>query len=192
MKLVFATNNANKLAEIKNLLPEHIELLSMEDIKCFEDIPETAKTLEGNARLKASFIATKYGYDCFADDTGLEIDFLNGAPGVYSARYSGADKDPQANMDKVLDELKHTNNRKARFRTAIALIIDGREQVFEGIVDGAILPERKGSKGFGYDPIFQPKGFAESFAEMSMDEKGKISHRGRAFTQLIEHIKKSY
>ena len=192
MKLVFATNNANKLAEIRSLLPDHIELLSMKDIQCFEDIPETAETLEGNASLKASYIASRHGYNCFADDTGLEIDFLNGAPGVYSARYGGPDKDAEANMDKVLEELKGTNNRKARFRTAIALIIDGREQIFEGIIDGSILAERKGNEGFGYDPIFQPKDREESFAEMSMDEKGDISHRGKAFSKMIEHIKKSY
>lgn len=192
MKLVFATNNANKLAEIRSLLPSHIELLSMEDIQCFEDIPETATTLEGNASLKASFIASRHGYNCFADDTGLEIDFLNGAPGVYSARYGGPEKDAETNMNKVLEELKNTNNRKARFRTAIALIIDGREQIFEGIVNGTILTERKGKKGFGYDPIFQPEGKEESFAEMSMDEKGIISHRGKAFSKMIEHIKKSY
>lgn len=192
MKLVFATNNANKLAEIRSLLPTHIELLSMEDIQCFEDIPETAETLEGNASLKASFIASRHGYNCFADDTGLEIDFLNGAPGVYSARYGGPEKDAEVNMDKVLEELKNTNNRKARFRTAIALIIDGREQIFEGIVDGTILTERKGNGGFGYDPIFQPLGREESFAEMSMDEKGEISHRGKAFSKMIDHIKKSY
>jgi XTP/dITP diphosphohydrolase len=192
MKLVFATNNPNKLAEIKRLLPDHIELLSMKDIQCFDDIPETAMTLEGNAHLKASYIASRFGYNCFADDTGLEIDFLNGAPGVYSARYAGSEKDAEANMTKVLDELKHTNNRKAQFRTAISLIIDGREQLFEGVVNGSILRQKQGEEGFGYDPIFQPENEKRSFAEMSMDEKGKISHRGRAVAHLIEFIKQHY
>lgn len=189
MKIVFATHNKNKTKEVAALLPT-IELLSLDSIQCFEEIPETADTLEGNAKIKANHVTTNYNLNCFADDTGLEVDALNGAPGVYSARYAGEDGDSNANMDKLLAALKGEKNRAARFRTAIILNLDGEQYLFEGVCEGTILTERSGSKGFGYDPIFQPKGYSYSFAEMSMEEKGKISHRGLAVAKLIDFIHK--
>ena len=187
--LVFATNNAHKLEEIRAILGDKINILSLNDIDCHADIPETADTLEGNARLKAEYIYQHYGMDCFADDTGLEVEALNGAPGIYSARYAGgAGHDSEANMRKLLSELEGKTNRKAQFRTAICLIEGGEEHLFEGIVRGTILQERRGTAGFGYDPIFQPEGYTETFAEMGNEEKNKISHRARAVQKLVEYL----
>ncbi|MBC8006028.1 MAG: non-canonical purine NTP diphosphatase [Verrucomicrobia bacterium] len=188
MKLVFATNNEHKLYEIKQLLDQSIELLSLNDIDCTDDIPENQDTLEGNASEKSFYIYNKYGVNCFADDTGLEIEALNGEPGVYSARYAGEQRSAENNMNLVLDKLSIINNRKARFRTVISLVINGRETQFEGIVDGHILKEKRGKTGFGYDPIFQPDESNLSFAEMSLEEKNKISHRGRAVQKLVEYL----
>ena len=188
MKLVFATNNQHKLHEIKHLLDDSIELLGLNDIGCQEDIPEEQDTLEGNAAQKSFFVYDKYGVNCFADDTGLEIEALNGEPGVYSARYAGEAKNPEHNMNLVLDKLSIINNRKARFRTVISLVIEGREIQFEGIVEGHILKEKRGTTGFGYDPIFQPEESNLSFAEMSLEEKNKISHRGRAVQKLVDYL----
>jgi len=189
MELVFATNNAHKIKELQAIMGNRIQLLSLKDIGCNEEIPEEQATLEGNASQKAFFIYNKYGYNCFADDTGLEIDALNGEPGVYSARYAGEEKSAEANMDKVLAGLLKIKNRNARFRTVISLVIDGTETQFEGVVDGKILNEKRGKSGFGYDPIFQPTGFSETFAEMKLTDKNKISHRGRAVEKLIQYLK---
>ena len=183
-KLVVATNNAHKLKEIADILDEKIELLSLKDINCHVDIPETADTLEGNARQKALYIYKNYGMDCFADDTGLEVEALNGAPGVFSARYAGEDHDSEANMQKLLRELKGKENRKAQFRTAICLIMNGKEYLFEGIVKGKIIEEKRGVTGFGYDPIFVPEGYDLTFAEPGNDIKNTISHRARAVEKL--------
>lgn len=188
LKLVFATNNANKIREIQNLVPSHIELLSLKDIGCEEDIPETADTIEGNALQKVQYVKENYGYDCFADDTGLEVEALNGEPGVYSARYAGKAKDSEANMEKLLNNLQDKNNRQARFKTVIALILEEREHTFSGICEGKIISEKKGKQGFGYDPVFQPEGFQQTFAEMSLEEKTKISHRARATRKLIDFL----
>jgi len=188
MKLVFATNNQHKLHEIQHLLGDSIELLSLNDIGCLEDIPENQPTIEGNAAEKSFYVYNKYGYNCFADDTGLEIEALNGEPGVYSARYAGDEKDPQKNIELVLSKLNKIKNRKARFKTVISLVVDGREMQFEGIVDGEILEERRGATGFGYDPVFKPIESRLSFAEMPLSEKNKISHRGRATQKLIEYL----
>lgn len=188
IKLVFATNNSNKIREIKNLLGDTMELLSLEDINCLEEIPETADTIEGNALQKARHVHEKYGYNCFADDTGLQIESLNNEPGVYSARYAGPKKSAEANMDKVLEKLNGQSNRKAQFKTVIALIIDGKERVFEGIVEGEITTSKSGLEGFGYDPIFQPEGYEVTFSEMSLSDKNKISHRGRAVRKLTDHL----
>lgn len=189
MELVFATNNKHKLEELQAILGDQFKLLSLKDIGCNEEIPEEQETLEGNASQKSFFVYEKYGYNCFADDTGLEIEALNGEPGVYSARYAGEEKSAEANMNKVLEKLTKINNRNARFRTVISLIINGREKQFEGIVEGAILEEKKGDSGFGYDPIFQPTDFQLSFAEMPLSEKNKISHRGRAVQKLVSYLK---
>jgi XTP/dITP diphosphohydrolase len=185
MKLVFATNNLNKLKEVQEMLPNTIELLSLKDIHCEEEIDETETTLEGNAKLKADHITQKFGYNCFADDTGLEVEILEGKPGVYSARFAGIPSNSENNMQKLLKELKGKKNRKAQFRTAICLNLDGKQFVFEGICKGEILASKQGEKGFGYDPIFQPEGYHESFAAMKSDEKNKISHRGIAIQKLI-------
>ncbi len=190
MKLVFATNNPNKLAEIRMLVPSSIEILSLKDINCNEELPETSDTLEDNAAQKAYFVFDNYGYNCFADDTGLEIEALDGRPGVHSARYAGDDCVAEDNMQKVLGEMQGEDNRDACFRTIISLVIDGKEFQFEGQVDGQIIPEKWGDKGFGYDPIFLPDGFKESFAQMSVQRKNEISHRGLAVKQLIEFLKK--
>ena len=187
-KLVFATNNNHKLREILQLLPPDIELLSLNDIGCYDEIPETGPTLETNAAQKSFYIWDRYGVNCFADDTGLEVEALNNDPGVYSARYAGEAKDPNANIDKVLEKLKNEANLKARFRCVISLIIDGEEKQFEGIVNGAILHERHGASGFGYDPIFQPDGYDLSFAEMSAADKNRISHRGRAVEKMVKYL----
>lgn len=188
-KLVFATNNAHKLDEIRAILSDKIEVLSLKDINCDADIPETADTLEGNAALKAEYIYKNYGLDCFADDTGLEVEALGGAPGVYSARYAGGDgHDSEANMRKLLKELDGEQNRKAQFRTAICLIEQGDEHLFEGIVKGSIIEQKRGASGFGYDPVFMPEGYEETFAEMGNAEKNKISHRARAVEKLCEYL----
>ena len=188
-KLVFATNNAHKLEEIRAILGSEMEVLSLKDIHCEADIPETADTLEGNARLKAEYVYRNFGLDCFADDTGLEVEALNGAPGVYSARYAGGEgHDSEANMRKLLHELEGKTNRKARFRTAICLIEGGKEHLFEGIVNGSITEERHGTDGFGYDPVFKPEGYELTFAEMGNAEKNKISHRAHAVHKLCEYL----
>ncbi|MBR8708447.1 non-canonical purine NTP diphosphatase [Bacteroides pyogenes] len=190
MKLVFATNNAHKLEEISSILGDKIELLSLKDIGCHEDIPETADTLEGNALLKSSFIYRNYGLNSFGDDTGLEVEALGGAPGVYSARYAGGEgHDSQANMRKLLCELEGVENRKARFRTAISLILDGKEYLFEGIINGEIIKEKRGDSGFGYDPIFKPEGYEQTFAELGAEVKNEISHRALAVKKLAQFLK---
>jgi XTP/dITP diphosphohydrolase len=189
IELVFATNNQHKLNELSKIAGEKFHLLSLKDINCNDDIPETADTLEGNAALKAQFIWKKYKMNCFADDTGLEIDALNGRPGVYSARYAGEDQNPEANLTKVLEELKEITNRKARFRTVICLILDGKEHYFEGVVNGSLLSKRQGKEGFGYDPIFVPDGHNKTFAEMDMAVKNRISHRGLATERLLNFLK---
>jgi len=189
MKLVFATNNLGKLKEVQEMLPNSIELLSLKDIGCHEEIEETASTLEGNAQIKANHITENYGYNCFADDTGLEVEILNGEPGVYSARYAGEPANAENNMNKLLNNLKTKENRKARFRTSICLNLNGEQFLFDGICKGNILTQKQGEKGFGYDPIFQPEGFIKSFAEMSSNEKNKISHRGLAIQELVKFLK---
>ncbi len=188
MILVFATANQNKAKEIQSLIPDSIEILSLNDINCQEEIPETQTTIEGNAYQKAYYVFEKYHKNCFADDTGLEIESLDWEPGVLSARYAGESKDANENMDKVLSEMSGLKNRNARFKTVISLIIDGMEIQFEGIVNGQILTEKKGSQGFGYDPIFLPDGFNISFAEMGLSEKNKISHRALAVNKLVEYL----
>jgi XTP/dITP diphosphohydrolase len=191
MKLVFASNNKNKIQEIQALVPNTIKIVSLVEIGCFENIPETADTIEGNAILKANYVTEKYGYDCFADDTGLEVEALNGAPGVYSARYAGEQKDANDNMDKLLFELKDKTNRKANFKTVIALNLKGKQNLFTGIIHGKIIEEKIGTNGFGYDPIFVADGYEKTFAELSMEEKSNISHRGIAVKQLIEYFIKN-
>jgi len=188
-KLVVATNNAHKLEEISAILGDEMELLSLKDIQCFDEIPETANTLEGNARQKAEYIYRNYGMDCFADDTGLEVEALGGAPGVFSARYAGDGHDSEANMQKLLQELKGKENRKAQFRTAICLIMEGKEYQFEGIVKGEIIKEKRGGAGFGYDPIFTPEGHDLTFAELGNEIKNTISHRARAVEALCKFLK---
>ena len=183
-KFVFATNNAHKLEEVTAILGDKIELLSMKDIHCSADIPETADTLEGNALLKARYIFENYHLNCFADDTGLEVEALNGAPGVYSARYAGDAHNSEANMQKLLQDMEGMENRKARFRTVFALIVNGKEHLFEGIVKGEITKHRHGTSGFGYDPVFIPEGYTQTYAEMGSELKNKISHRYHAATNL--------
>ena len=190
MQLVFASNNKNKIKEIQLLLPEQIQILSLEEIGCFEEIPETADTIEGNAILKANYVTEKYGYNCFADDTGLEVEALNGEPGVYSARYAGEQKDANDNMDKLLVNLKDKTNRKANFKTVICLNINGKQFLFTGIINGQIIKEKKGTNGFGYDPIFVAEGYVKTFAELTLEEKSVISHRGLAVKQLVDFCAK--
>ncbi len=189
MQLVFASNNKNKIKEIQLLVPNTIQILSLEDIGCTEDIDETANTIEGNAILKANYITQKYGYDCFADDSGLEVDALNGEPGVFSARYAGHPKNDEKNIDKLLTNLKGIENKKANFKTVICLNSKGEQHLFTGIINGKIIEERIGSNGFGYDPIFVPDGYQKTFAELSLEEKTSISHRGIAVKQLVEFLK---
>ncbi len=191
-EIVFATNNEHKLQELREMVGHLFKIMSLAEIGCHDDIAETAPNIEGNAELKARYIKEHYGYDCFSDDTGLEIDALDGEPGVYSARYAGPAKDSVENMKKVLREMEGISDRKACFRTVIALIQGKEEHLFEGRVDGKILTAQQGEAGFGYDPIFQPEGFDLSFAEMPMDEKNKISHRGRAIQQLIAFLKEQH
>ena len=189
MKLVFATSNQNKAKEIQSLIPNLLQILSLLDIQCTEEIPETQSTIEGNASQKAFYVYEKYHQNCFADDTGLEVESLNGKPGVLSARYAGESRDANENMDKVLQELSLKENRKARFKTVISLVISGKEHQFEGIVDGVILSEKRGDSGFGYDPIFLPDGYDLSFAEMDLSTKNKISHRAKAVNKLVEYLR---
>lgn len=190
-KLVFATNNAHKLSEVKALLASEFEVISLKDIQCEEDIAETANSLEGNALIKAKYIFDKFGLNCFADDTGLEIDALNGDPGVYSARYAGEEHNALENMKKVLQNLGDTENRDAQFRTVIALIIEGKVHYFEGKIRGKIARTASGCNGFGYDPIFIPEGYNISFAELSSEQKNNISHRARAVNKLVDFLKYS-
>ncbi|MFT4697494.1 MAG: XTP/dITP diphosphohydrolase [Flavobacteriaceae bacterium] len=192
MKLVFATHNQNKVREVSALMPSQIELLSLTDIKCFEDIPETADTIEGNAQIKSTYVKEKYGYNCFADDTGLEVASLNNAPGVYSARYAGPENDAEANMNKLLLELSAKPNRQSQFKTVISLRIDTAEELFIGICKGEIIKEKRGDQGFGYDPIFQPKGFSETFAQMTLEQKSEVGHRGKAVRKLIEFLSSNF
>lgn len=189
-RLVFATNNAHKLEEVSAILGDKIELLSLKDIGCHTDIPETADTLEGNALLKSFYIFDNYHLNCFADDTGLEVEALDGAPGVYSARYAGGEgHDAQANMLKLLREMEGKENRKAQFRTAISLILDGKQYLFEGVIKGEIIKEKRGDSGFGYDPIFVPEGYSQTFAELGNDIKNKISHRALAVNKLCDFLR---
>jgi XTP/dITP diphosphohydrolase len=189
MKLVFATNNLNKLKEVQNMLSDSIEILSLKDIHCFDEVKETESTLEGNAQLKADYITNKFGFNCFADDTGLEVASLDGKPGVHSARFAGEPCNSENNMQKLLMDLETITNRKSQFRTVVSLNINDKKFLFEGICKGEILKEKQGEKGFGYDPIFKPEGFLQSFAVMSIEEKNKISHRGIAIQKLVEFLK---
>lgn len=188
MKIVFASNNPNKVKEIQMVLPDTIQLVSLADIGCTDDIPETADTLEGNAVLKANYVTEKYGLNCFADDTGLEIDALQGEPGVYSARYAGEQKSAEDNMAKVLHNLAEVTDRSAQFKTVIALNLDGQQHLFTGLVKGQITTEKKGTNGFGYDPIFQAEGHDKTFAELTPLEKASCSHRARAVAQLVKFL----
>lgn len=190
MKIIFASNNKNKVEEIQNQLPAHIQIVTLEEIGHLEDIEENGKTIEENAIIKADFIANKYKLPCFADDTGLEIEALNGAPGVYSARYAGEEKSADKNMNLVLKNLQNISNRKAQFKTVIALNINNKQYLFKGIVKGEITYSKTGENGFGYDPIFEPEHLGKTFAEISLKEKNKLSHRGRAVTQLISFLNK--
>ena len=192
MELVFATNNKNKLIEVQEILSKSIQLLSLSDINCFDEVEETETTLEGNAKLKADYISKNFNYNCFADDTGLEVEILDSKPGVYSARFAGEPANSENNMNKLLAELKGKSNRKAQFRTAICLNLNGKQFSFEGICKGEILDKKQGEKGFGYDPIFKPNGFNQSFAEMNSEEKNKISHRGIAIQKLVAFLKENY
>jgi XTP/dITP diphosphohydrolase len=189
IELIFATNNLHKLEEIRHAAADFLKILSLSDIGCSEDIPETSDTLEGNASQKSWYIFNKYGKSCFADDTGLEVEALKGKPGVYSARYAGPEHDPGKNMTRLLNELRDYSNRQAQFRTVISLILKGKEYFFEGIVKGKILSEKQGERGFGYDPVFMPDGFDKSFAEMDLKEKNLISHRAKAMEAMIRFLK---
>lgn len=188
MKLVFATNNQHKLDEIRKITNGLTEIVSLAEINCHDDIPETADTLEGNALQKARYIKEHFGLDCFADDTGLEVEVLHNAPGVFSARYAGPGHDSEANMNKLLQELQDKDNRKARFRTVIALILNGKEYLFEGIINGTITREKRGGSGFGYDPLFVPDNYSQTFAEMGNDIKNQISHRAQAVKKLTTFL----
>ncbi|WP_231488042.1 non-canonical purine NTP diphosphatase [Prevotella sp. MA2016] len=191
VKIVFATNNLNKLTEVRKILGNRFQVMSLAEIGCQDDIPEKGQTLKDNALIKAQWIYDKYHVNCFADDTGLEVDALGGAPGVYSARYAGGEgHDSQANMNKLLSELENIDNRKARFRTVIALIIDGKVTTFDGIINGTITHEKRGGEGFGYDPIFMPEGHNQTFAELGVDIKNSISHRAKAVAKLADYLLK--
>lgn len=189
MKLVFASNNKNKIKEIQLLVPNAIHILSLEDIGCTEEIPETADTIEGNAILKANYVTENYGYDCFADDSGLEVDALNGEPGVYSARYAGEPKDDDKNIEKLLENLNDATNRKANFKTVICLNRKGEQHLFTGIINGTLINEKIGTNGFGYDPIFVAENYTKTFAELTIEEKSSISHRGIAVRQLVAFLR---
>jgi len=190
MKLVFATHNLNKLKEIEQLLPKSIELLSLNDLFFTDEIEETASTLSENALIKAKHIYEKFGINCFADDSGLEVEALGGAPGVYSARYAGEDQNAENNMKKLLKELEGKSSRKATFKTVISLLLDGKEQYFEGLIEGEITFEKQGNQGFGYDPVFKPTGHTETFAQMTAQQKNSISHRARAVNKLVDFLSK--
>lgn len=190
-EIVFATNNRHKLEEIRAIIGDQLRVLGLEDIGCREEIPEDAPTLEGNASIKAWHVFRRYGRNCFADDTGLETEALGGKPGVKSARYAGDDCNPENNIVKLLSELDIHGNRKARFRTVISLVVDGEEKQFEGIVNGNILDAKRGNGGFGYDPVFQPDGYEVSFAQMALEEKNRISHRGEAVRKLVDYLRHS-
>lgn len=190
MKIIFATNNQHKLKEIREIIGDKINILSLADIQCHEDIPETGTTLEENALLKAQFVKDNFGFDCFAEDTGLEVDALHGAPGVYSARFAGEHCSPQDNMEKLLNELQGESNRNARFRTVIALLLNGEKHFFEGEISGQVIAEKRGTQGFGYDPIFVPTGFTQTFAELGDDVKNTISHRAIATQKLADFLMK--
>ena len=189
-KLVFATNNAHKLSEVKDILAPLYEIVSLAELNCFDDIPETADTLEGNALQKARYVKEKFGFDCFADDTGLEVEALDNAPGVYSARYAGPDHNSESNMKLLLKNMEGITNRNARFRTVIALLMDGKEYLFDGIVEGVIIDEKRGNSGFGYDPVFVPNGYNETFAQLGSDIKNNISHRAKAVLKLHDFLSK--
>ena len=189
MKLIFATHNSNKAFEIQKLLPEHFHVLTLDDLIFFDEIPENEPTIEGNSAFKANFVFNKFNLNCFADDTGLEIEALKGRPGVHSARYAGEEKNADENMNLVLKELNQVSNRRARFKTIITLIIDGEQHIFEGIVNGRIIDEKRGTNGFGYDPIFIPENETKTFAEMGLSEKNKFSHRARALEKMIAFLK---
>lgn len=191
MQLVFASNNKNKILEIQSMLPDTLKILSLEDIGCFEEIPETAETIEGNAILKANYVTQKYGFDCFADDTGLEVDSLNGEPGVFSARYAGEQRNADDNMNKLLEALLDKKNRKAQFKTVMALNLNATQYLFTGLAAGEITLEKSGNLGFGYDPIFRPEAYQETFAQLPLELKNKISHRGKAILQLIAFLKEN-
>lgn len=188
MQIVFATNNQNKIKEVQALVPAHITLLSLKAIGCHEEIPETTGTIEGNAQQKASYVKENYGYDCFADDTGLEVDALNGEPGVDTAHYAGPQRSATDNMNKLLAKLENATSRKAQFKTVIALHLNGELKTFTGICKGEITTKQQGDEGFGYDPIFKAEGYDQTFAEISLEEKNKIGHRGKAVQQLIEFL----
>ena len=188
MKLVFATNNLNKLQEVSSMISNQIKIISLKDISCNEDIIESKNTIKGNAILKANFIKNNYGYDCFADDTGLEVDFLDGKPGVYSKRFAGKNATDKLNMQKLIMCMEESNNRSARFKTVIALNINNELTTFTGICEGEILTKKRGSNGFGYDPIFLPKGYTKTFGEMDMTDKNKIGHRSKAVNKLITYL----
>ncbi len=188
MKLVFATNNPHKLEEVQQMLTGKVKLLSLKEINCHEEVEETSDTLEGNSKLKADYITNSYAFDCFADDTGLEVETLNGEPGVYSARYGGEPRSAEKNITKLLGQLNGAENRKAQFRTVITLNLEGKQYSFEGICKGIITKENKGEGGFGYDPVFQPEGYTKTFAELSSEEKNKISHRGLAIRKLVAFL----
>ena len=192
MQLVFASNNKNKIKEIQLLVPPTIQILSLDDIGCTEDIAETAATIEGNAMLKANYVTEKYGYDCFADDSGLEVQALNGEPGVFSARYAGEPKNDENNIAKLLTNLKDVKNKKANFKTVICLNSKGKQHLFTGIINGQIIEERIGTNGFGYDPIFVADGYQKTFAELTLEEKSNISHRGIAVKELITFLQKQH
>ncbi len=188
MRIVFATNNPNKIIEIQSMLPNTIEIISLESIGCHEDIPETSNTIEGNAIQKANYVLENYGYDCFADDTGLEVEALNNEPGVFSARYAGEQRNADDNMSKLLSNLENKSNRNAQFKTVICLNLKGKQYLFTGIAKGKITLEKTGNGGFGYDPIFSPNGFDETFAQISLELKNEISHRGKATKDLIDFL----
>jgi len=191
MQIVFATNNLNKLKEVEALIPNHIKLLSLADILCIEDIPETQPTIEGNAIQKAEYIKANYGFDCFADDTGLEVEALNSEPGVFSARYAGPQRNAEDNMNKLLSNLENKSTRKAQFKTVVALHLNGELRTFTGVCKGEITTEKHGEKGFGYDPIFKADGYDKTFAEITLEEKNTIGHRGKAVKSLIAFLNNS-
>ncbi|CAH8294590.1 XTP/dITP diphosphohydrolase [Mariniflexile fucanivorans] len=188
MQIVFATNNLNKLKEVQALIPNYIKLLSLKDIECFEDVPETQNTIEGNAIQKATYIKENYGYDCFADDTGLEVEALNGEPGVFSARYAGEQRSDEDNMKKILEAIKSNSNRNAQFKTVICLQLNNKQYTFEGICKGEITKTKQGENGFGYDPVFKPHGYDKTFAEMDLSLKNSVGHRGKAVSQLVTFL----